>query len=141
MKRDHLISGFTDKHSNELVQVPLGRTGSAFATLYKSDFEYLLSIGLSKSWNTYPNGIVTAPAYRAKGSQVTVARVLLDADIGENVQYVDGDRLNLRRENLRLVNGGWATRRDRDFLTPPGSKPGRPRKIHSIHTLQANTNQ
>lgn len=94
--------------------------------LYLEDYEYLMGLGLSPAWNLSPKGYVSAPAYRAKGGQIGVARVLLDAGPGDLVRYYDGNPSNLRRENLSLAAGvGWSTRRDRDFLTPKNRKHGR----------------
>ena len=43
-------------------------------------------------------------------------RVLLDAGAGESVKYLDGNKLNLRRENLALKKGKLGLRRDREYL-------------------------
>jgi hypothetical protein len=45
-----------------------------------------------------------------------VARALLDAGAGQIVRYLDGNPLNLRSENLRLVAGNGAIKRARDYL-------------------------
>jgi hypothetical protein len=43
---------------------------------------------------------------------------LLDADAGQIVRYKDGNALNLRRENLLLLEGDKRAgkRRDRNFI-------------------------
>ena len=103
-----------------VVQVKLGVNESkGMAELYQEDVDFLIRLGLSMTWGRLDRGYVTAPASRAKGGRIGVARVLLDAKPGENIKYLDGNPLNLRRENLRLMAGGWSTRRDRDLLTPP----------------------
>jgi hypothetical protein len=88
------------------------------AVLYLDDFDMMLALGLSPHWQRSPSGYVVAAAHLASGSHVGVARVMLDAGPGEIVRFLDRNPLNLRSENLKLVPG-WATRRDRDWLTPP----------------------
>ncbi len=112
-----------NENATKLIKrIPLGPNGSkGEATIYQEDYDYLMSIGLSSSWNLWPNGYVIACAYKAKGNNVSVPRVLLDARQGEVVHYVDGNRLNLRRDNLELYEG-YAKHRDRDFLTEPKKK-------------------
>ena len=50
-----------------------------------------------------------------RGAHVLVARVLLDAGVGQSGRYLDGDKSNLRSENLCLAVGS-GTRRDRYYL-------------------------
>ena len=100
-----------------IARVPLGPKSEVFAEILHEDYLFLLKLGVSANWNKLPLGYVTAAAYKASGGHVMVARVLLDAGAGENVSYKDGNRLNLRRENLSLVKTGIGIRRDRDLLT------------------------
>ena len=100
-----------------LVRVPLGRSGKKFAELWQDDWDFLLKLGASSYWNSVgDHGHGTVCARGATGNHVAIARVLLDAGPGETVRYLDGNKFNLRRENLRLVSSGWACRRDRDYL-------------------------
>ena len=104
-----------DAESREIIYVPLRNKGEAI--LYREDFDRLLELGLSLSWNRLPNGYVTAPAYKAHGNSIQVARVIVDAGPGEQVKYVNGDLTDLRSSNLCLLKGGGASRRDRDFIS------------------------
>jgi hypothetical protein len=109
-----------DTDGREIVYIPLAGKGEA--TLYHDDFERLQELGLSLSWNRLPNGYVTAPAYKAPGKSIQVARVILDAGPFERVKYINGDPTDLRSKNLCLLSGGGASRRDRDFIS---AKPRR----------------
>jgi len=103
----------------ELALVPLGRWASkGHAVIYTDDLTMLENLGLSLVWNRNSlSGTVFAPAAKASGGNVQVARVLLDLGEGQIVRYLNGDPTDLRRENLSVVDGN-AVRRDRDFLTP-----------------------
>jgi hypothetical protein len=50
---------------------------------------------------SYANVNVTGMA----GGMVGLSRLIMDAKRGKNVKYLDGDRLNLRRNNLVIVKG------------------------------------
>lgn len=100
-----------------LARVSLGRSGTKFAEIWRDDWEFLRKLGTPENWNSVgSNGHVTVCTPRASGNHIAVGRILLNAGPGETVRYLDGNPLNLRRENLRLVKGGWACRRDRDYL-------------------------
>lgn len=99
---------------------PEGRKG--YATVDEADLELLVSLGLSLKWNRSPQGMIKAPASNASGNSVSVARVLMDAGIGQSVSFRDGDTTNLSRSNLELSQQGQGTRRDRDFLTPASER-------------------
>ena len=118
MSARRIITRF-EKNGEKLVSVSLGRYGKAEAVLYEPDFDFLCRLGLSTSWRQSPLGYVVTPACKASGQNVSVARCLVDAAEGQVVRYIDGDKKNLRSKNLVVVEGGYATRRDRDFITPP----------------------
>ena len=100
----------------DLCLVPLGREGrKGTAKIWKDDLEFLFRLGLSPSWGTVLGAYVTAAARLAHGQHVMVARVLMDAGVGQSIRYLDGDRSNLRRENIQVVTGS-GIRRDRDYL-------------------------
>lgn len=102
----------------KLILVPLGRDTKAYAMIERGDYAFLVRLGLSPNWNLSAKGYPTAGATRATGGRVSVARVLMDAGPGQTVRYRDSNPRNLRRENLELVKGGHALRRDREHLTP-----------------------
>jgi len=101
-----------------IVHVPLGRSGEKHAEIWQDDWNFLLKLGTPGNWNCVgQDGHVTVCTPRASGNHLTVARILLNAGPGETVRFLDGVPWNLRRENLRLFKGGWACRRDRDYLS------------------------
>jgi hypothetical protein len=107
----------TDDDGTAVVSVPLGKAPFKRATMLAEDFDFLMKLGLSPAWNL-ARGYVTATAHLAPGGHIYVARVLLDASPGQSVQFIDGDPLNMRRANLKLVDNGGSVRRDRMFITP-----------------------
>lgn len=100
----------TDASGQRLAHVALTNTDQR-ATLYAEDLERLLEAGWSPHWSwckTNPRfSYVLVGARTAKRAQrsLTVARLIADAGKGQCVVYNDGDRTNLRRDNLRLVRG------------------------------------
>jgi hypothetical protein len=122
----HTAQKFTDGLGNQLVSIRLGRNGEkGEAIIDCDDFELLMGLGMSSTWNCLPAGYVLASAGRAKGGNVGVARVLLDCGPNQSVRYRDGNKFNLRRSNLELrLMSGASTRRDRDYLTPPEMRRG-----------------
>jgi hypothetical protein len=104
------------ERGRQIVRVPLGPRSGLFAEIFKEDWDHLIKLGLSPNWNIMRNGYVIASCGKASGGHVVVARVLMNPNSGESVAYVDGNRTNLRRNNLKLKDGS-GIRRDRDYLT------------------------
>jgi len=111
-RKPHFVSVDSGK---DLTIVPLGRKATKQAILWREDYELPIELGVSPHWSTVRNGYVSAPCGKAPGNQLSIARVLMDAKEDENVRFLDADPLNLRRENLEIVEG-WASHRDRDHL-------------------------
>jgi hypothetical protein len=87
-----------------VVTVPLGPNGKhGECILDKSDMDSLLTMGVSTNW-TVTKGYVTASG-KSSNNHVLIARVLTGASHGERVRFLDGNKLNLRRHNLKLVKG------------------------------------
>lgn len=110
-----------DEAGRKVCLVSLGRNGEkGSAIIEEGDLSFMVNeLGLSLRWNRIAKtGAVVAPAGNASGGSIQVSRVLLDLGPGENVRYLNSDPTDLRRENLAINYDGWATRRDRDYLTP-----------------------
>jgi hypothetical protein len=80
------------------------------------DFDIHEARGLSWQWLLHDNGrgllYVAVPLTDATGGLVTVSRLLVNAPPGSRIKYLDGNRLNLRRENL-FVGKGYSKGRER----------------------------
>lgn len=107
-----------DPQGNRLVHLPLANT-SERATLYAEDYERMVADGYSARWAIASTGghhkyvLVNARSPGNGKRSLTVARLVAQAGRGQIVGYADGDRLNLRRDNLRVHEGrakaaaGW----------------------------------
>lgn len=102
----------------ELTRVSINGKGDTTAELWKEDYDFLTKeLRLNPNW-TSPYNRKNVLALAITNSKVSVARCLLDADAGQIVRYKDGNCLNLRRENLLLLEGDkrGGKRRDRNFI-------------------------
>lgn len=102
----------TDWDGRDIVLVPLANHDQP-AKLMKEDFERITAKGVGIFWTLNNNG--TGPAYvraPAPGKHlspgrtlITIARVITGVGRGRRVHYRDGDRLNLRSDNLTTAIG------------------------------------
>lgn len=95
--------------------VPLRPDGTKTAVIWKDDLEYLERLGVPCKWCTIGRRKSVVVATTTGHPQI--ARLLTNAKPGERVCYADGNRLNLRRDNLVLEPCKGAARR------------------HALHTL------
>ena len=105
----------TDADGQRLAHVALANTNQR-ATLYAEDLDRLLAAGWSPYSHCYEtNGrhrYVLVRAYTPDGKRgrtMTVARLVADAGKQQRVVYIDGDRANLRRENLCITSDSRRT--------------------------------
>jgi len=123
-----------------LVHVALANTDQR-ATMYAEDFQRWLAAGFSAFWSFTSTGgrfqYVLANTRSPSNSTrtVPVARWIADAQKGQRVRYADGDRLNLRRENLTAVKGGGGAKTAAAWLKPNDGTP--PRRKPKAHTQDA----
>jgi len=100
----------TDADGQRLVHVALANSQQR-ATLYAEDYHRLMDAGWSPYWqhtqDGHGNAYPTLGAYNPKGVDclVSVARLIAHAKAGQRLSYADGNPLNLRAENLKLVKG------------------------------------
>jgi hypothetical protein len=100
-----------DASGQRLAHVALSGTTER-TTLYADDLENLQAAGWSRHWSLASTGgrfryvlaYARNPIDRVRS--ITVARLIAGAGKGQRVTYADGNRLNLRRDNLRIVTGG-----------------------------------
>ncbi|MBA2077048.1 hypothetical protein [Rhodanobacter sp. PCA2] len=113
----------TDADGQRLAHVAMANTDQR-ATLYAEDLDRLLVAGWSQHWSwckTNPRfRYVLAYARTPAGKQrsITIARLIAGAGKGQVVEYIDGDRSNLRRDNLRIVRGSGRTQTPADAVLP-----------------------
>ncbi|MES0197180.1 hypothetical protein [Mesorhizobium sp. M0011] len=91
-----------------LVHVPLSRFGEGEAVLDLPDYNELVALKLYPNWSILGGSVSARGPY---GLRLIVARVLADAKAGQIVEYLDGDPLNLRRDNLS-IRDGFSTKHD-----------------------------
>ena len=111
-----------DARGNQLAHVAVNGTRDR-AVLHADDLARILDEGWSPHWSLQNTGchryvLVWAHGPKGKPRTLTVARLVANAGKGEIVRYADGDRLNLRRDNLLVRKGtAWTPV---DTLRAPG---------------------
>jgi hypothetical protein len=101
-------------HEDGKCKVPIYHQPDMFAVLYEEDLEELIKLGVKMQWK-WQNGNVWS---QNSGQRLSIARLILDAGVGEQVLFLDRDPLNLLRENLIIAPGGGRYRaRDQIVLT------------------------
>jgi hypothetical protein len=90
-----------------IVLVPLVNSTQR-VVLYETDFDALIEKGLYPLWRLSSGKVLE------RGSQIAVARLVVDAKAGEKIYLKDGDPCNLRRTNIFKAAGGNSTESARD---------------------------
>lgn len=104
-----------DDKGKSIVRVPLSNS-DRHATLDEQDFNQLLELGLSPSWKQGTDGLIQVSV--PGRTNLPVARLITDAS-KQRVRYLNGDKTDLRRDNLVLDgNGLRAKLRARDLVVP-----------------------
>lgn len=103
-----------------VIRVPLSNSAETFE-LFADDLDRLRAVGITGVFFLTHNRGPTSARRRAYVSakpqgfsaagHYCAARYLADAGRGQAVRYRDGNPLNLRRHNLRIVASGAAKRR------------------------------
>lgn len=97
-----------------LVSVPLVgvQTERGEALIDRADFDRLVNeLAVSMNW-TFNGGSVRAATRGASGCLIGIARAIVGAGAGQFVKHRNRDRTDLRRKNLKVREGGQATRND-----------------------------
>lgn len=100
---------FRDAKGNRCAGVPLANTNLE-AVVYLDDLHTLAAHGLSLNWKLNSNGRDSAyvkAALPGRDHRV-IARIVAGASFKQQVHYRNGNRLDLRRDNLRVGKGGKA---------------------------------
>jgi hypothetical protein len=99
-----------DIDRKEIVLIPLANHSEP-AKILREDFDALLAAGYSSSWtfnaadSRSKYRYVRCGVWKRRGQLASVARLILNSPRGRVVKHRDGDRLNLRRDNLFLATG------------------------------------
>lgn len=112
MKKLNKVLHATDTDGAEIVLVPLANL-TVKAKVLKEDYERLIALGLSNRWNLNSNNnglhYVRVSPVNLKGGQtlteLLVSRLVAQAGSKQIVRYQDGNRLNLRSDNLITSKG------------------------------------
>lgn len=102
---------FVDADGYCCARVPLAKAGM-YAILFAGDLARLEANGIPLNWFFNLNGRRTFGHVKVAipdDNVRAVARLITGAGKGQQVHYRDGNRLNLRRGNLVVVEGGRAT--------------------------------
>lgn len=118
---------YIDADGEPCARVPLAKRGQ-FATLFAEDLSRLEGGRIPLNWYINLNGGRTHGQVKVAipGDNVrAVARLITGAGKGEQVFYKDGNRLNLRRDNLVMSHGGRATVDAAELLERQGAAASR----------------
>ncbi len=116
---------------NDLVMVKVPTGKKHHTVLRKEDYDKLLEFGVFRTWQLASN--MSAKCNNRRGGSTIIARVLTNCPPGYCVTYLDGNPLNLRRENLGIRKGSG--RHDaREQLVRPPPKP-RKKVVHKVVPL------
>lgn len=127
------------ENGRELVKSSVNGKEDIIAEMWRDDYDFLVhTLKLNPNW-TSPYNRSNVLAIGITNSKISVARCLLDADVGQIVRYKDGNPLNLRRENLLLMDGDKRAgkRRDRNFIRYAMSIDERPKSTGGALSLKA----
>lgn len=110
MKANRTPQSFNDADGRECARVPLAKPGQ-YASLWADDLRELEEAGVPLNWYSNLDGSKRYAHVKVAitGDNVrNVARLIVKAQPGERVHYRDGNRFNLRRDNLVKYKGGHA---------------------------------
>jgi len=130
MRHQPRIQHLADDLGRSIVRVEIVNLRGVYAIVDQDDFERLAADGHSMRWFLNENGAgahyVRCLAPDFIGRVETVARLVMQAESGVGVRYASGDRLDLRKSNLRLAAHNRArgqTRSADEFAPDLRAKP------------------
>lgn len=111
MKSLRTIRPYIDTQGRNCSAVTLAK-GAGEAHILTTDLKSLVGDGISPNWQLnasrsrmYVRAKLYVRSRRIKGDRVTVARIITGALPDQHVHHRDGNRLNLCRENLQIIQG------------------------------------
>lgn len=110
------MKNMTEEHGN-FVAIIINHKGNEYRTLVdKGDFEKVSSI--RGTWHLNSRGYVSTTI---SGKRVSMHRLLLDPPDDKLVDHIDGDPLNNRKDNLRIVDNKGNQQNIRNLPKPSRS--------------------
>jgi hypothetical protein len=107
-KKPRKVRFAIDTDGERIALVPLANQRQP-AKLLAEDLTAVLEAGYTDQWTCNSDGkghgYVRCGVNGVRGNLATVARLIVEPPKGYRVTYLDGDRLNLRRDNLKLEKG------------------------------------
>ena len=90
-----------------ITRVPISNRPGQHIKIHTKDYERLMALGVSSTWFLNSNGSgCEYVRVEYLGNVSTVARLILGDPSRQMVTYLDGDRTNLCRSNLKLGKSG-----------------------------------
>ncbi len=83
------------ENGRKIVVVPLSNSKRT-VKLYETDYNELVVLGVGLPWKWMQETVYV----RSNNQNISIARLIVDADKGQRVSYLDGDPTNLTRPNL-----------------------------------------
>lgn len=100
------VYSFTDNQGRACTSITLARNAGT-ARILSADIAVLKRADVSLNW--FLNEAGTPRSYvrghQRGGNTVTIARIITGARPDQHIHHLDGDRLNLRRDNLQVIKG------------------------------------
>lgn len=108
-KQSRSVRYFVDADGQRCAAVQLANPDFE-AILYVEDLLKVQALGVSLNWWINSNGQGTSYVKVAVGAEDSrvVARIIAEAEAGQQVRYRNRNRLDLRGDNLRVSGGGNA---------------------------------
>jgi hypothetical protein len=104
------IEYLLDRDGRDIVSVPIA--GNRRAVLYEEDFDLLMDLGVPVHWSMHLGSVKARPA---RGYDLSIARLIVDAGGNHQIEHLNGDKTDLRRANL-ILKTGIGKHRARDQL-------------------------
>jgi hypothetical protein len=104
------VSQTPDNNLVDVISVPLINS-DLVVSIYKTDFLELMAIGVDTRWKLYQGSV-----YQKGKGHINISRLICNAQDGQIVQFMDGNKMNLKRSNLAIAIGNMNAKAERPKL-------------------------
>ncbi len=139
----HVLSYWLDDQGRIILRIRLGKGPHSTITT-ADEYDRLTGVDLTRMWYADADKKGGRPYVRTflpDGRLVTVARLIARAGDGEVVKYRNGDRFDLRPENLHVIDGWSKYHAEGDFESAHFAKIDREEAEAASMTLSTETTQ